>query len=180
MSQLQTSGPPSPPRPAAPTFSAPEISQTLPTSRSFAKTLTTPQPTQPPLQRQSDRPKHQMSLCLSRAVIRQQQLLLRRAPLRSASSTSEVASAAKEKTAATASKAQEGLSRVTSSAGSAVGKAGEVAGKLVGGIGGRTGRLIGAVQCMFFFLSISFLDEARGNGCVNCIHCILYLTAFIC
>jgi hypothetical protein len=92
-----------------------------------------------------------MSLCLSRAVVRQQQLLLRRAPFRSASSTSEVASAAKEKTAATASKAQDGLSRVTSSAGSAVGKAGEVAGKVVGGIGGRTGRLIGAVQCMSRF-----------------------------
>src|ERR1700750_1334675 len=90
-----------------------------------------------------------MSLCLSRAVRRQQQLVLRRATFRNASSTSEVASSAKERAGQAASKAQEGLSRVTSSAGATISKAGSAAGKMLGGIGGRTGRLIGFVQCTF-------------------------------
>jgi len=90
-----------------------------------------------------------MSLCLSRAVRRQHQLMFKgRTAFRNASSTAEAASAAKEKTGAAASKAQEGLSRVTSSAGSAISSAGSTAGKMLGGIGGRTGRLIGFVQSL--------------------------------
>jgi hypothetical protein len=91
-----------------------------------------------------------MSLCISRAVRRQAQLVsLPRTALRNASSTAEAANTAKAKGSEAASKASEGLSRVTSSAGSAVNKVGSTVGNVLGGIGGRTGRLIGFVSCRF-------------------------------
>jgi hypothetical protein len=91
-----------------------------------------------------------MSLCISRAVRRQAQLVsLPRTALRNASSTAEAANTAKAKTSEAASKASEGLSRVTSSAGSAVNKVGSSVANVLGGIGGRTGRLIGFVSCRF-------------------------------
>ncbi|KAF2107553.1 putative mitochondrial F1F0-ATP synthase g subunit [Lophiotrema nucula] len=85
-----------------------------------------------------------MSLAASRAVLRHSTFAVRRAGIRNASSTSEVAGAAKEKAVEAQSKASEGLSRVTSSAGSAVSRVGGALGK----VGGRTGRLIGAVQSL--------------------------------
>ncbi|KAF2401779.1 hypothetical protein EJ06DRAFT_581027 [Trichodelitschia bisporula] len=77
-----------------------------------------------------------MSLTVSRAMLRRQQLVLRRAPFRNASS--DAASAAKERAAQLQSKASEGLSRVTSSAGEAISKYGAVAGDAIGAVGGRT------------------------------------------
>lgn len=94
-----------------------------------------------------------MSLCISRAVRRQAQLVsLPRTALRNASSAAEAANTAKAKGSEAASKASEGLSKVTSSAGSAINKVGSTVGNVLGGIGGRTGRLIGFVSCRFFLL----------------------------
>ncbi|KAF1988590.1 hypothetical protein K402DRAFT_295607, partial [Aulographum hederae CBS 113979] len=86
-----------------------------------------------------------MSLPISRAVIRQQRVLLRRSFPRNASTTTE---AAKEKTSEATSKASEGLSRVSSSAGSAISKAGSSVGSALGRVGGRTGRVIGFVSSL--------------------------------
>ncbi|TID26698.1 mitochondrial F1F0-ATP synthase g subunit [Venturia nashicola] len=89
-----------------------------------------------------------MSLCISRAVRRQAQLVRPRTALRNASTTNEAANNAKAKTSEAASKASEGLSKVTSSAGSAITKVGSSVGNVLGGIGGRTGRLITFVSSM--------------------------------
>ncbi|KAF2268362.1 P-loop containing nucleoside triphosphate hydrolase protein [Lojkania enalia] len=85
-----------------------------------------------------------MSLAASRAVLRHSTFAVRRAGVRNASSTSDVANTAKEKTADAQSKAAQGLSRVTSSAGSALSRVGGALGK----VGGRTGRLIGGIQSL--------------------------------
>jgi len=90
-----------------------------------------------------------MSLAASRAALRttlpaRRHLFARR----NASSASEVAGAAKAKTAKATSKASEGLTRVTSSAGSALMKAGSTASSALGKIGGRTGRAIRFVQSL--------------------------------
>jgi hypothetical protein len=109
---------------------------------------------------------HKMSLAASRAVLRHSTFAVRRAGIRNASSTSDAASAAKEKAAQAAStaqsKASEGLSRVTSSAGSALSKAGGIASGAVNTLanaGGRTGRLIGRIQCQYTQLK----DQERVN-----------------
>ncbi|KAF2839241.1 putative mitochondrial F1F0-ATP synthase g subunit [Patellaria atrata CBS 101060] len=89
-----------------------------------------------------------MSLSASRTVFRRSHLLLHRGGARNASSATETAQAAKEKTQQTTSRASEGLSRVTSSASSAITTYGSAAGNALGRIGGRTGRLIGAVNSL--------------------------------
>ncbi|KAH7112469.1 mitochondrial F1F0-ATP synthase-like protein g subunit [Dendryphion nanum] len=89
-----------------------------------------------------------MSLAASRAVLRHSTFAVRRAGVRNASSTSEAANAAKDKTAEFSKKAQEGLSRVTSSAGATISKAGTAAAGALGKVGGRTGGLIGRIQSL--------------------------------
>jgi len=92
-----------------------------------------------------------MSLYFSRAVVRQQQLLSRRAAFRSQSTTSEAATKAKEAAGQVQSKASEGLSRVQSSAGSAINTIGSAAGSAMnalGSIGGPIGRLVNFVQSL--------------------------------
>ncbi|KAF2182530.1 mitochondrial F1F0-ATP synthase-like protein g subunit [Zopfia rhizophila CBS 207.26] len=89
-----------------------------------------------------------MSLAASRTVLRHSTFAVRRAGIRNASSTSEVAGAAKEKATNAQSKASEGLSRVTSSAGSALTKVGSATAGALGKVGGRTGRLIGGIQSL--------------------------------
>ncbi|KAF2476100.1 putative mitochondrial F1F0-ATP synthase g subunit [Lindgomyces ingoldianus] len=93
-----------------------------------------------------------MSLAASRTVLRYSKFAARRAGMRNASSTSEVAAAAKEKTSNLQSKASEGLSRMTSSASSALTKAGSATAGALGNVGGRTGRLIGGIQSMIPYI----------------------------
>lgn len=108
-----------------------------------------------------------MSLYLSRAVVRQQQLLLRRPIFRGQSTTSEAATKAKEVTGQVQSKASEGLSRVQSSAGSAINRIGSAAGSAMnalGGIGGPIGRLVNFVQCELFFFYVSLQSPWQFNA----------------
>jgi hypothetical protein len=108
-----------------------------------------------------------MSLYFSRAVVRQQQLLLRRGAFRSQSTTSEAATKTKEAAGQVQSKASEGLSRVQSSAGSAINRIGSAAGgalNALGGIGGPIGRLANFVQCEFFFFNISLQSPWQFNA----------------
>ncbi|KAI9709732.1 MAG: ATP synthase subunit G atp20 [Bogoriella megaspora] len=96
-----------------------------------------------------------MSLSLSRAVLRRQQLIFRRPLFRNASTTSEAANAAssgatkaKDSASGIASKASAGLSRVTSSAGPALKSASEAAGNAIGNVGGRTGTSINYITSL--------------------------------
>ena len=98
-----------------------------------------------------------MSFAVSRAVARQSRFAVRRAGIRTASTTSEAAGAAKEKAGDAASKVQskasEGLTKVKSSADSAASSVSNAASNAAGTVNsaasqaqGRVGRLIGAVQ----------------------------------
>ncbi|KAF7510093.1 hypothetical protein GJ744_007197 [Endocarpon pusillum] len=84
----------------------------------------------------------------ARAILRQTRFLLRRNNLRQASTTSEVATKAKETASQTTSKASEGLSKVTSSAGGIIGSAASRAQNVMSRVGGRTGRLVSFVQTL--------------------------------
>ncbi|KAJ9632917.1 uncharacterized protein PV06_07925 [Exophiala oligosperma] len=85
---------------------------------------------------------------VSRAVLRQSRLVLRRNAFRQASTTSEAASKAQETGKQAVSKASEGLSRVQSSASSAITRVGSSAYNAVSKIGGRTGRVISFVESL--------------------------------
>ncbi|KAL6708849.1 ATP synthase subunit G atp20 [Coniothyrium glycines] len=86
-----------------------------------------------------------MSLAASRAVLRQSTFAVRRAGIRNASTTSEVASTVKSTASQASSKASEGLSRVSSSASSAAASAGAAVENATSAATGRVGRLINAV-----------------------------------
>ncbi|KAF1922900.1 uncharacterized protein M421DRAFT_426394 [Didymella exigua CBS 183.55] len=98
-----------------------------------------------------------MSFAVSRALVRQSRIAVRRAGVRNASSTSEAAGAAKEKAGDAAakvqSKASEGLTKVKSSAESAASSVSNAASNAASTVNstasqaqGRVGRLVGAVQ----------------------------------
>ncbi|OXV08683.1 hypothetical protein Egran_03554 [Elaphomyces granulatus] len=89
-----------------------------------------------------------MPAAASRAVLRQSRFLFRRAPVRHSSSTSEIASKAKDTASPAASEASQNISKVASSAGPAIASVTQTVGKALGKIGGRTGRVIAFVESL--------------------------------
>ena len=96
---------------------------------------------------------YNMSLAISRSVLRQSTKLPGRSARRFESTTAKATEAAKDtasKASQTAadyrSKASEGLSRVSSTAGPAISSAVKGLGNSLGKIGGRTGKLVAFIE----------------------------------